>query len=112
MEDAMPGMVAPLAADKLDAWEAMIAELSGPRKAEFEDMNSRHGLTDHRAYLQPMPDGSYAVLVIQEGPGGDDFLANVLASDHEFDRWFAQTVAEVHGMDAAGPMPPMAQRKL
>ena len=34
-------------------------------------MNARHGLTEHRAYLQPMPDGSFAVLVILEGPGGD-----------------------------------------
>jgi len=108
----MAGMVAPLAADKLDAWEAWVAELNGPRKAEFEDMNARHGLTEHRAYLQPMPDGSYAVLVIHEGPGGDSFLPNVMASDHEFDRWFVGAVAEAHGMDGSGPIPPMAERRL
>ena len=28
----MPGMAIPLAADKLDAWEAWVAELNGPRK--------------------------------------------------------------------------------
>ncbi len=108
----MAGMVAPLAADKLDAWEAWIAELTGSRKAELEDMNARHGLTEHRAYLQPMPDGSYAVLVIHEGPGGDSLLANLMASDNEFDRWFVGSVAELHGIDASGPIPPMAERRL
>ena len=42
----MPGMVVPLAADKVGAWETWIGELGGPRKAEFEDMNARHGLTE------------------------------------------------------------------
>jgi hypothetical protein len=108
----MAGMVAPLASDKLDAWESWIGELTGARKADFDDMNARHGLTDHRAYLQPMPDGNYSVLVIHEGPGGDDFLASVMTSDHEFDRWFVGSVADIHQIDPAGPMPPMAQRRL
>jgi hypothetical protein len=52
------------------------------------------------------------VLAIHEGPGGDSFIANVLSSDHEFDQWFAGAVADLHGMDTSGPMPPMATRKL
>jgi hypothetical protein len=40
------------------------------------------------------------------------FLANAASSDEEFDRWFMGSVAEVHGMDTSGPMPPMATRKL
>jgi len=75
-------------------------------------MNARHGLTEHRAYLQPMPDGNFLVLAIHEGPGADSFLANVTSSGHEFDQWFAGTVADVHGMDTSGPMPPTATRKL
>ena len=108
----MPAMAAPLAADKLGSWEAWVAELSGPRQAAFEDMNARHGLTEHRAYLQPTPDGNFLVLVIHEGSGADGFIANVMSSDHEFDRWFAGSVADLHGMDTSGPMPPMAVRKL
>jgi hypothetical protein len=108
----MPGMAIPLAADKLDAWEAWVAELNGPRKAAFDDMNVRHGLTEHRAYLQPTPDGGFLVLVITDGPGAESFLANAASSDEEFDRWFMGSVAEVHGMDTSGPMPPMATRKL
>jgi hypothetical protein len=108
----MPAMAVPLAADKLDAWEAWVAELKGPRKAGFDDMNARLGLTEHQAYLQPTPDGNFLTLVIAEGTGSDTFLANVLSSDHEFDQWFARSIADLHGMDASGPVPPMPSRKL
>lgn len=108
----MPAMAVPLAADKLDAWEAWTAELTGPRRAAFEDMNSRLGLEEHRAYLQPMPDGSFLVLVIAEGPGADGFLDRVAASDDEFDQWFAASVADLHAMDPSAEAPPMAQRKI
>ena len=108
----MPAIAVPLAADKLDAWEAWVAELNGPRKDAFDDMNARHGLTEHRAYLQPMPDGNFLVLAIHEGPGADSFLADMASSDHEFDQWFMGTVSDVHAMDVSGPMPPLASRKL
>jgi hypothetical protein len=105
-------LAAPLAADKVDAWEAWVASLAGARKAEFDDMNARHGVSDHRAYLQPTPDGNFLVLVIQEGPGSDSFMANMASSDNEFDQWFLGSVAEIHGIDTSGPLPPMAARKL
>jgi hypothetical protein len=105
-------MAVPLAAAKFDEWEAWVAELNGPRKAGFEDMNSRHGLTEHRAYLQSMPDGNYTVLVVAEGSGADNFVPSILQSDHEFDRWFGQSVIELHDMDLSAPPPPMAKRRL
>lgn len=108
----MPAMAAPLTADRLADWEAWSDELNGSRKAEFDDMNSRHGLTEHRAYLQPTPDGNFLVLVIHEGPGADDFIPSLMASDHEFDQWFGRSVADLHGMDMSAPMPPMATRKI
>ena len=108
----MPAMAAPLAAEKLDAWESWVAELGGPRKAGFDDMNARHGLTEHRAYLQPAPDGNFLVLVVYEGPGSDGFLASMAQSEQEFDQWFIATVADIHGIDTSGPLPPMASRKL
>jgi hypothetical protein len=108
----MPAMAAPLAADKLGAWEAWIAELTGTRKDEFDEMNARHELTEHRAYLQPTPDGNYLVLVIHEGPGGDDFIPNLASSDNAFDQWFAASIVDLHAMDMSGPPPPLATRRL
>jgi hypothetical protein len=105
-------MAVPLAAEKREAWESWLEELKGSRKAGFDDLNARHGLTEHRAYLQPTPDGSFLVIVIQEGPGADGFMDNVISSEHEFDRWFVKTVADVHGIDPSGPLPPAATRYL
>jgi hypothetical protein len=108
----MPPFAVPLAAEKLGAWESWVEELKGPRKAALDDMNARLGLTEHEAYLQPTPDGNYLVIVVQEGPGGDSFTEKLLSSDHEFDRWFAETVADLHGIDPAGPLPPAPTRYL
>jgi hypothetical protein len=106
----MPAMAAPLAADKLDAWKAWAGELTGSRKAEFDDMNSRVGLEEHRAYLQALPDGNFLVLVVAEGPGADGFLDTVAGSEHEFDQWFIRNVAELHQLDPSDEGPPMAER--
>ena len=108
----MPAMAVPLAADKLPAWEAWTEDLTGPKKDEFAAMNERAGLEEHRAYLQPTPDGGYLVLVIAEGPGADGFLDALAASDHEFDQWFAGSVAELHAMDPDADPPPMAERRI
>ena len=108
----MPALAVPLAADKLGAWESWVEELKGPRKAEFEDMNARLGLTQHEAYLQPTPDGNFLAVVVQAGPGSDEFAANVIASDHEFDRWFLEKISDIHGIDPSGPPPPAPTRYL
>jgi hypothetical protein len=36
----------------------------------------------------------------------------VVSSDHEFDRWFVGMVADLHGIDPAGPLPPAPTRYL
>jgi hypothetical protein len=106
----MTAFAVPLPAEKLDAWKSWTEELKGSRKAEFDDMNARLGITEHRAYLQPTPDGGFLVVAVHEGPGGDDFLANLTASDHEFDRWFVENIADLHGIDPSGPLPPAPTR--
>jgi hypothetical protein len=108
----MPAMAVPIAAAKLDAWKRWAAELTGPRKAEFADMNKRFGITEHRAYLQPTPDGSFLAVVYTDGPGSDAFTPSIVKSDHPFDRWFVQSVADIHGIDPSGQLPPTPVRFL
>ena len=106
----MGAFAAPILPDKLDAWKAWTAELTGPRKAEFDDMNARHDLTAHRGWLQQTPDGNQMALVVLDGPGADAFMGAIATSDNAFDVWFREHVAEVHGMDLSGPMPPAPQQ--
>lgn len=108
----MTVVAAPLAADRPAARESWIAELTGPRKAGFEGIDDRHGLTAHEACLQPASDGGYLVLVVHEGPGADGYLASMASSDDAFDRSFIGRVAEVHEIDPGGPMPQPAERRL
>jgi hypothetical protein len=108
----MLAFAVPLAAEKRGPWESWLNELKGPRKAAFDDMNARLGLTRHEAYLQPAPDGNFLVIVVQDGPGGESFGEKLLLSDNEFDRWFAAAVADLHGIDPAGPPPPAPTRYL
>jgi len=108
----MGAFAAPLPAKNFDAWKGFIDDLTGPRRAEFDDMNARHNITEHRAYLQPTPDGNYLVVVVIDGPGGDQMMMNVGMSDHDFDKWFMGKVVEVHELDMSAGPPPTPERVL
>jgi|ERR671912_169084 hypothetical protein len=108
----MGAFAAPIVPGKLDTWRDWTAELTGSRKAGFEDMNTRYNLTDHRAWLQPTPDGQHMAVVLIEGPGADDFMPTLATSDDDFDAWFRAGISEVHGIDFSGPLPPPTQRFL
>lgn len=108
----MGALAVPIVPGKKDSWEAWIAELNGSRKAEFDDMNQRYGLTAHRAWLQQTPDGGYMVIAVHDGPGSDEFLGKLASSDNEFDTWFRNNIASAHGMDFSAPPPPPAEQVL
>ncbi len=67
-------------------------------------MNQRTGLTRHAAWLAETPMGAM-VAVLQEGPGSDTFMQKLGQSSHEFDKWFAGNIKEIHGMDVSQPPP-------
>lgn len=108
----MFAMAAPILPDKVDTWRSWMSDVTGPRKAEFDASNTRHGLTAHHAWLQANPDGGHVAIVVQEGPGSDHYVGSMAQSGDAFDQWFIGKVAEVHGMDLSGPMPPPAEQML
>jgi len=108
----MEAMAVPIKPAKVEAWESWCAELSGPRKAEFEDFNQRYGLTTHGSWLQANPDGSNLAVIVIDGPGASAFLGKMATSDHEFDTWFRSSIEDVHPMDFSAPPPPMPIRRL
>ena len=105
-------MAVPLVPGKEETWAEFADQVTGARRAEFDDFNARHGITDHRAWLQKNPDGSSMVIAVAEGPGADSFMAEFSTSDNEFDKWFTERVVDVHGFDFSAPPPPPAERKI
>ncbi len=108
----MEAMAVPIKPGKIEAWETWTAELNGPRKAEFDEMNQRHGVTTHAAWHQVNPDGSHLAIIFLDGPGASEFIGKMASSDHEFDTWFRSHVEDVHPMDFSGPPPPAPERFL
>ena len=108
----MEAMAVPIKPGKLEEWEAWCGELTGARKAEFDDLNQRHGLTTHAAWLQANPDGSHLAVVVFDGTGAAGFLGSLARSDNEFDTWFRSGIENAHPMDFSAPPPPAPQRRL
>ena len=98
------GVIAvPILEGMLDEWKGYMAQMQGERAEDMRDLNSRYGLTRHRAYLTPMPDGSNWVIAVHDGPGGDTFLQAIGESQHTFDKWFKDHIGHVHGFDFEAP---------
>jgi hypothetical protein len=108
----MEAFAVPILPDKTEAWKTWIGELTGSRKADFDDLNARYDLTTHAAWLQENPDGSMLAVVVLDGPGAEGFLGGLTTSDHEVDAWFRSKIEEVHPMDLSAPPPPAPQRFL
>ena len=108
----MEAMAIPIKPGKLEAWTSWCGELTGPRKAEFDDMNQRFGLTTHASWHQANPDGTDLAVVVIDGPGASAFLGKIATSNHEFDTWFRSQIEDVHPMDFSAPPPPAPVRQL
>ena len=108
----MEAMAVPIKPGKLETWKLWCGELTGPRKAEFDDMNERLGLTTHAAWHQANPDGSDLSVVVIDGPGAPTLLGKMATSDNEFDMWFRSSIEDIHPMDFSPPPPPMPVRQL
>jgi hypothetical protein len=111
-ERRVEAFAVPIKPGKEETWKSWIAETNGARKAEFDEMNQRMGLTTHAAWLQQNPDGSQLAVVVVDGPGASEFLGKLATSDHAFDRWFRTNVEDIHPLDFSAPPPPAPVRFL
>jgi len=93
----------PVVPGKTDAWKKAVAEMKGPRKAEYEESRRRMGITKEVVSLQSTPQGDVVVVFLEAGDPAN-VVAKYLSSDAAFDKWFADTVLKgVHGISAAPP---------
>jgi len=97
-------VIVPIVEGKVEEWKSWNNELSGPRKAEFADLNQRYGLTKHNVWFAESPGGPLAV-VIHEGPGADTFMQKISQSEHSFDVWMKGHIESFHNMNLGEPPP-------
>lgn len=97
-------VVAPFAADKVEAWQAYVREWAGDEEGVV-GFNKRHGLTRQAGWLAQTPAGPM-VVVLHEGPGAATLMQSMMESKDPYDVAMSAKLAELHGFDPAGVMPP------
>jgi hypothetical protein len=101
-------VVVPIVNGKVEAWKDWTKTFANEKREEYNDFNKKYGLTRHDAWLAEAPGGP-VVVALHEGPGADEFMSKVAASDDSFDLHFKEKLKEFHGIDfdgpPAGPMP-------
>jgi hypothetical protein len=106
---AMVVLAAPVPAEKVQQHQQMLAEINGPRRAEYEASRQRAGLHE-RGFIQQSPDGGYLYISVWEGDDVPAGLEALLRDNSDFTRWFLQQIEEVHGMSADQGIPPLPEQ--
>jgi hypothetical protein len=99
---ALNAVVFPILPGKSDEWREFIAELNGPRRAEFAASRAAAGAHE-RTYLQPTPMGDVVIVTLEADDPGRAFGQMMSATD-PFSLWFLDRVKALHGVDLSVPM--------
>lgn len=91
----------PVLEGKEGAARAFAAETMGARKADFDDLQARSGITKETWSLQETPAGSF-MLVWFEGDVEKAF-AELASDSSEFGTWFRGQIQDVTGLDMSEP---------
>lgn len=87
----------PVLPGKAEAARRFVAEVLGPRRGDWDDLQRRQGVTRESYFLQTAPEGD---LLIVTGEGTFAPVSQWLDPEGiPFDRWFAEQVREVTGLD-------------
>lgn len=81
---------------------AFAAETIGARKADFETLQARSGITRETWALQETPMGSFMVVWF-EAPDIEKAFTDLAVDDSEFGTWFRGRVLDLTGVDLAAP---------
>jgi hypothetical protein len=84
-----------------DAFE----EMRGSRREEYEDARRAAGIKREAVWHQETPQGTLAVVYLEADDVGAAMQA-IGTSEAPFDRWFRNTMEQVHGIDLAGSAAP------
>jgi hypothetical protein len=99
----MMAVAFPILPGKTDEWRAWMAELNGPRRAEFVASRSNAGVHE-RTFLQTTPMGDMVIVTLEGDDPGRSF-GQMMAATDPFTTWFLSIAKAVHGIDLTVPMP-------
>jgi hypothetical protein len=99
---ALMAVAFPILPDKIDEWHAFIAELNGPRHADFVASRKRAGVQE-RTFLQATPMGDLTIVTL-EGDNPSASFGQMMSAQDEFTTWFLGKVKGLHGVDLTVPM--------
>jgi hypothetical protein len=88
---------APLAPEKTDRLREFAAELTGIHAQEYADSLRQLGV-GVTLFLQRSADGDLLITIL-EGREPAAALGRMAASEHPFERWHVQQIADLYGMD-------------
>ncbi len=94
--------VNPLKPEKLNEYKAFMAEFTGPRKTEYLDLLSRYGLKSAKVHYHKIGNQEFVIVMHEQEPGKEALLANWPGSNHPFDLWFKEQLANLHDFEYAG----------
>jgi hypothetical protein len=93
-------VVIPIAPGKTQAWQDALADLVGPRYAEYESSRRRFGLTSQTTFLQRTPMGDLA-LIHMTGPDVHASFHAMSQSQEPWDVAWRKMTLDLHGVDFA-----------
>ena len=106
---ALLAVAIPISPGKTEQWKKFVAELNGPRRAEFVASRKRLGVHE-RTFLQQTPHGDMVLVTIEGNDPAKAFMDFGKGTD-PFTKWFLQQVQDVHGIDLRTPPPgPMPEQ--
>jgi hypothetical protein len=104
-------MTNPVPPERFDAWRAAVAEMAGPRRAEFAAARRRQGIHRQIVWVQQTPEGPREILLM-ETPDPARAFAEMATSQHPFDVWFRQVLLDTTGTDLTQPAGPPPEQIL
>jgi hypothetical protein len=97
--------VTPVLPGKVDEWRQLVAEMTGPRRKDYEESRRKAGLRKELVWDQTTPMGDLAAVIFDT----DDFegvFRYFATSKAPFDLWFNEKVMKgIHGVDVTAGLP-------
>jgi len=93
---------APIMPGKAGAVRRLTAECLGPRKAEYDDLQRRSGVTEESYWLQHDPAQGDMIVVVSNS---DQLQFTEIMSDPKtpIDHWYRNQIMEIFGVDPGEP---------